>query len=176
MAVVTEYKFENVESVDYQTKKFTKLQFEDDYALVKAADNEVVYDNLTAPTDAREKITFFRRDHEKVDTGLDINYKSNAKACTYGVKVEDTLVTTGGTTSTMASDETRLEDPVIVTISIKHPKDGVITDAAINTALWRAISAFYFGVDASGSSGSLEDRFNELLRGQLVARGEWATI
>lgn len=107
------------------------------YALMQDAANVVKLNNKTAPVDAEEIISLRSRDVEGVATDTNIQYPSKVlKGIEYGVRVDDVLSTTDSGDASF-----RVDEPIVCSITFRHPKSGNITSAQVAAVFGRAISA-----------------------------------
>jgi hypothetical protein len=114
--------------------------------------NDAVLNNKTAPIDAQEIISFRTRDLPKVNHSLNIqNPGKVTSGVQYSVQVEETLVTTDD-----ADTSFRIDEPIVVSVSVRHPKSGNITGSIVASAVERAISSLKM---ADGTW-----RFDDLMR------------
>lgn len=123
------------------------------YALSTDKADEAVLNNKTAPIDAMEIISYRSRDIAKINHGLNLQNPSPVKGgIQYGAQVEETLVTTDTSDASF-----RLDEPIVVSITIRHPKSGNIGNPQVGEAVNRAVSAL------KRSDGTW--RFDDLMRG-----------
>jgi hypothetical protein len=151
MAKSTQYLFTNT-SDSLNTLTLKALGLVNNYALSEDSSNTAILNNKTAPIDAMEIVTFRSRDIAKVNTDLAIAYPPKVtKGIQYGVQVEETLVTTD-------SDDTsfRVDEPIVVSINVRHQKSGNITNDLVGAAVLRAVSSL---VRSDGTW-----RFDDLMR------------
>lgn len=109
----------------------------DDYALgmfsnyvrdtKKSKDDSFVYQNMTAPSDHCEYVTYQYRTHEKqFNTNLTIPHPTYLPGCVeYVVKVEELLATVNDTTGE------EVDEPITMYLTIKHPVSGNITTSIV---------------------------------------------
>jgi hypothetical protein len=153
MSKVSAFGFTNAtDSSNTVTAK--SLGLTSNYALATDTSDTATLNNKTAPIDLQEVISF--------KSGTIANLKSNAvniqypskvtQGVSYSVQVTDTLSTTDTADATF-----RVDEPIIATISVRHPNSGNITSAHVATVLTRALSAL---IKADGSW-----RFDDLMRG-----------
>lgn len=122
------------------------------YALIADNANIASLNNKTCPIDALELIQFRSRDVARVDSNLNIQYPGPVKSgIQYGVRVEETLTTTDTGDASF-----RVDEPIVLNLSITHPKSGNITGDQITAAFVRLVSTL---VKADGSW-----RFDDLMR------------
>jgi hypothetical protein len=107
------------------------------YSLTADNADVATLNNKTAPVDQEEIISFRSRDLGSVNSTLNIQYPSRVSTgIEYSLKLEDTLSTTDS-----ADADFRVDEPIICTITFRHPKSGNIGNTQIGTVFLRAISA-----------------------------------
>jgi hypothetical protein len=151
MAKVSAFGFTNTTA---STNSVTPLllSLTSNYAVKEDSANTAVLNNKTAPIDIEELVTFRSRDIQQVNTDLNIQYPSPVKkGIQYQVMVEDTYSTTD-----TADPDFRVDEPIVMQLTIRHPKSGNITNAALGTVFLRLISTL---MKADGSW-----RFDDLMR------------
>lgn len=124
------------------------------YATTTEAANQAVLNNKTAPIDLQEVISFRSEDIANLKANaVNIQYPSPVKqGVQYSVMVTDTLSTTDTSDASF-----RVDEPIQVTLSFRHPKSGNITSSQVSTVFLRAISAL---MKEDGTW-----RFDDLMRG-----------
>lgn len=124
------------------------------YAVTTEVSNQAVLNNKTAPIDLQEVISYRSDDIATLKTNaVNIQYPSPVRSgIQYSVQVTDTLSTTDNSDATF-----RVDEPISVTISVRHPKSGNISSNEVATVMVRAISAL---IKADGTW-----RFDDLMRG-----------
>jgi hypothetical protein len=151
MAKVSAFQFTNTSAGQHPVGQVA-LGLTTNYALIQDEADVVILSNKTTPIDAEERIALRSRTVTKIGDGLNIQYPSPIKGgIEYSVKVEDTLTTTDTADATF-----RVDEPIVCTVSFKHPRSGNITSAAVAQVFGRAISAL---LKADGSW-----RFDDLMR------------
>lgn len=135
MARSSAFGFTNTtDSVNSLTQK--ALGLTQNYALSTDDANTAVLNNRTAPIDAEEIVTFKSRNISNINTSLNLQNPSPVKGGVwYSVEEEATLVTTDSTDPAY-----RVDCPICVQITFKHPRSGDITATHVETILNRAIS------------------------------------
>jgi hypothetical protein len=112
-----------------------------------------VLENLTTPTDAAERIAYRSKLIPQVNHNLNIQYPGPVKkGVTYTIEVQETL----STTDTEHADY-RVDDPIVMYLTVRHSRSGVITEAKIAEVFRRLCSAIY---KEDGTT-----RFGDLMRG-----------
>lgn len=107
------------------------------YAVKADTATEAVLNNKTAPIDVEELVSYRSRDIQTVNTNLNIQYPSPVKSgIQYQIAVEDTL----STTDTVDADF-RVDEPIVMTLTVRHPKSGNIGNTQVATVFTRLISA-----------------------------------
>lgn len=151
MALTSTFKFTNKTASTHNVTPVV-LGFTSNYALEKDSGNEAVLNNKTAPIDAMEVVSFRSRNIANVNNSLNIQNPSPVKGgIQYGVQVEETLVTEDSSDPTF-----RIDEPIVVSLNIRHKKSGNITNAIIGEAVLRTISSLL------KSDGTW--RFDDLMR------------
>jgi hypothetical protein len=117
----------------------TVLGVTSNYALMQDSSDIVRLNNKTAPIDAEEIIKYQSAPLKdgRVPTTARINHPAPVQnGIMYGVRVDSVLVTDDD-----ANPDYRVDEPVVVSISIKHNRSGHITEQLIGEAVDRAYSA-----------------------------------
>lgn len=150
MARVSAFGFTNTtDSTHVITPKLLGLTT--NYSLSQDAADVVTLNNKTAPIDLEEIITFRSRDTE-LKTNANIQYPSKVtKGIEYSVRLDAVLSTTD-----TADPSFRMDEPIICTIALRHPKSGNIRSAHVAEVFERAASAL------KKSDGTY--RFDDLMR------------
>jgi hypothetical protein len=152
MAKVSAYGFTNVTPSTHDVTPIN-LGVTTNYATDSVSPNAANLSNKTAPIDIEELISYRSRDIDKVPTQLNIQYPSKVtQGVEYGVKVEATLSTTDS-----ADASFRVDEPIVMTLAIKHPKSGNISNALVSQLFVRMVSTL---VRSDGTY-----RFDDLMRG-----------
>jgi len=151
MAKTSAFGFTNVS--DSSNEVTTKaLGLTSNYSITTDNADVATLNNKTAPVDQEEIISFRSRDIGSVNTTLNIQYPSKVKSgIEYSLKIEDTLSTTDDTDA-----DFRVDEPIICTVTFRHPKSGNISAQQVGTVFLRAISSL---MKADGSW-----RFDDLMR------------
>jgi hypothetical protein len=137
MSKVTTFGYTN-NTASSHTLAPTLLGMTTNYSLMQDTADIVRLNNKTAPIDMEEIITVRSRDIPEVSTHCDVANPTFAKkAIEYGVR-NDVIVTTTDTTDASF----RVDEPIVCSISIKHPKSGNITEALVAETLMRTLSGF----------------------------------
>jgi hypothetical protein len=124
------------------------------YATSTDSADQATLNNKTAPIDLQEVISY-RSDRlaNLKANAVNIQYPSPVKeGLQYSVQVTDTLSTTD-----TADPSFRVDEPIQVTVSIRHPNSGNISSSHVETVFLRAISSL-MKVDGTW-------RFDDLMRG-----------
>lgn len=105
------------------------------YALTSDQANNVVLNNKTAPIDQEEIVTV-RSGNIDIKSKANIMYPAPVKTgMEYGVRLDEVLSTTDS-----ADPSYRVDEPIICSITFRHPKSGNITNAIVAQVFQRAIS------------------------------------
>lgn len=151
MAKVSAFGFTN-KTAGSNTVTPLALGLTTNYAVETDRDNTAVLNNKTAPVDIEEKVSYRTRNIKTINTSLNIQYPSKVKGgIQYQVMVEDTLSTTDTTDPNF-----RVDEPIVVQLTIRHPKSGNINNAVIGEAFTRLVSCL---MKTDGSW-----RFDDLMR------------
>lgn len=122
------------------------------YAVTEDTARAAVLDNKTAPIDQGEIVSFRSKDLPNINTALTIQNPSKVqKAMQYGVQYEAILTTTDSDDASF-----RVDEPIVVTATIRHPKSGNFSNAVVTQAFIRMISSLL------RSDGTW--RFDDLMR------------
>jgi hypothetical protein len=122
------------------------------YSLTNDNADVATLNNKTAPVDKEEIISFRSRQLGSVNTTLNIQYPSKVTSgIEYSLKIEDTLSTTDSSDA-----DFRVDEPIICTVTFRHPKSGNIGSDQVATVFLRAISSL---MKADGTW-----RFDDLMR------------
>lgn len=122
------------------------------YAVITDKADQAVLSNKTTPIDLQEKITYQSRDIQVVNNDLNIQYPSPVKkGIQYGVLLEETLSTTDSTDASF-----RMDEPIVMSLSVRHGKSGNITNDIVGQCFVRLISTL---MRADGTW-----RFDDLMR------------
>lgn len=151
MAKVSAFGFTNT-TAGSNTVTPIALGLTSNYAVKADTADQAVLNNKTAPIDVEEIVTYRSRNIPTVNTSLNIQYASPVKSgIQYQVMVEDTL----STTDTVDADF-RIDEPIVMQLTIRHPKSGNIGNAQVGAVFLRLISSL---MKTDGSW-----RFDDLMR------------
>lgn len=123
------------------------------YALLSDEPTQVIFDNKCAPLDQQEIITYQARVLPRVNTSSNLvnNYPSQLSGgMQYVIKVEELLSTKDTTAGT------RIDEPIVMYLTVKHPRSGNISASALTTVFNRLKGAI---IKADGTY-----RWDELMR------------
>lgn len=122
------------------------------YALAKDSEDVVVMNNKTAPIDQEEIVTFKSRLANSMTTQATLTNPAKAgKVVEYTVRLDEVLTTRDSSDATF-----RVDEPIVCSITFRHPKSGNISESQIATVFTRAISCL---MKADGTW-----RFGDLMR------------
>lgn len=122
------------------------------YAVTEDSARAAVLNNKTASIDQEEIISFRSKDLPGINTVLTLQNPSGVKKIMqYGVQYEAVLTTTDSDDTTF-----RVDEPIVVTATIRHPKSGNFSNNVVAQAFIRMISSL---LRADGSW-----RFDDLMR------------
>lgn len=154
MAITSSFGFTNVTPTTSRTVAMYDMDITTDYALTLDEPTECRLINTTAAVDREEILSYRCKDLARVNTNLNVQNPSPVSGgVQYQVQMEALL------TSEDASVGYRVDEPIIVQISVRHPKSGNITPAHVATMIGRAASAM------ETDSGAW--RIKELMRSAL---------
>jgi hypothetical protein len=152
MAITTTFPWSNqTNNTDHPIVPI-KLGVITNYGVESNTGTQCVLTNRTCAVDTPELVTYQSRKINKVNTSIDLVAPNKVKSgVQYGVQTETVL---------KSSDDAigyRVDDPIVVTISVRHTVSGHITDSHIETAVKRAVSYLF---KDNGNS-----RLGDLMRG-----------
>lgn len=154
MAMTTTFGFSNTTTSQSRSTTLCDPGVLENYALVLDEPTECRLINTTAPVDREEILSYRAKDMSKINTNLNIQNPSPvAGGIQYQVQLEALLTTEDAETGF------RVDEPIVVQISVRHPKSGNITPYHVSEMIQRAISLMM--VD----SGAW--RIKELMRSSL---------
>ena len=121
------------------------------YSFTADTPDECTLDNKTAPIGS-ELITYQCRDIKNVNTALNVQYPSPVKTgVQYTIKLEDLARVSDSADASFCVDE-----PIVITLSIRHHKADLITNEVVTQAFKRLISTI------ERTDGTF--RFDDLMR------------
>lgn len=124
------------------------------YAVTKDEPTEVVLDNLTSSLDQQELVSYRFRRIGSVNSDLNIQNPSPVKSgVQYAVQIEETVRETRG-------DGTNVDHPLVMYLTVRHPRSGAVTASVLQETFERLLSALRYESDNSY-------RFADLARGAL---------
>jgi hypothetical protein len=136
MSKTTQFAFTNTAEGAASVSKVT-LGLLSNYAITADTADQAVLNNKTAPIDAQEILSYRSRNVAQVNHSLNIQNPAKVRSgIQYGVQLEATAVTTDTDDATF-----RVDEPIVVSLTIRHPKSGNITNALVGEAVKRTISA-----------------------------------
>jgi hypothetical protein len=151
MAKVSAFGFTNT-TAGSNTVTPIALGLTSNYAVKADTADQAILNNKTAPIDIEEIVTFRSRNIPTVNTSLNIQYASPVKSgIQYQVMVEDTLSTTDSVDA-----DFRIDEPIVMQLTVRHPKSGNIGNAQVGAVFLRLISSL---MKTDGSW-----RFDDLMR------------
>lgn len=136
MSRVSKFGFKNTQ--DASTSITPKaLGLVSNYALTRDVADVVTLSNRTAPIDCEEIIELRSRVNSQVKSNLNIqNPAKVGSAVEYSVRLDATLATTD-----TDDPNFRVDEPMVVTIAIKHPRSGNVDGSIVEQLFLRAVSA-----------------------------------
>lgn len=154
MALTSTFGFTNTTATTSRAVSLYDMDITTDYALTLDEPTECRLINTTAAVDREEILSYRCKDLAKVNTNLNVqNPNPVGGGVQYQVQMESILTTED------ASIGFRVDEPIIVQISVRHPKSGNITPTHVATMIQRAVSAL------ETDSGAW--RIKELMRSAL---------
>jgi hypothetical protein len=136
MAKVSAFGFTNT-TAGANTVTPLALGLTSNYAVKQDTADAAVLNNKTAPIDVEEIVTYRSRDIATVNNSLNIQYPSPVKSgIQYQIMVEDTLSTTDS-----ADPDFRIDEPIVMQLTVRHPKSGNIGNSQVATVFLRLISS-----------------------------------
>lgn len=136
------------------------------FATVSLTADECVLSNRLSPLDQEERITYRARPIARVDTSVQIR---NPAPVTAGVQYQIVLETVARTTTT--GSDAVIDEPIVLTLAVRHPRSGNITSGLLKQAFRRLLGAIILpGASATdtvvdlGASGHSGLRFEDLAR------------
>lgn len=155
MAKSSKFGFTNTTASTKVTITPIDVKVVDNYALKEDEPTRVVEDNKTCPLDQPEVVSFMCRDIPHVNTSIVNQYPAPvSNGVQYIISLEEILSTTDDTVPGY-----RVDDPIVASLTIRHPKSGNITANHIQTVLNRLLGMCY---KTDGTS-----RFDDLMRSAL---------
>lgn len=137
MSKTISFGYTNVTPSD-KTVACTALGCVSNYSLITDVADTCVLNNKTAETDRTELISYRTRPLKKVNTSLELTHPSQVvKGIQYGVQTESVL------TIEDPQFNARVDEPIVVGLTIKHSINGDITDEKVIEAVNRTISALW---------------------------------
>jgi hypothetical protein len=154
MAMQTSFGFTNTTTSSTRSTTLCDPGVLENYALVLDEPTECRLVNTTAAVDREEVLSYRAKDMNKINTNLNIQNPSPvAGGIQYQVQLEAILTTEDATTGF------RVDEPIVVQISVRHPKSGNITPYHVSEMIQRAVSLMQTDTGAW--------RIKELMRSSL---------
>lgn len=154
MAITSSFGFTNKTNSTH-TVTPVDIKVNTNYALVEDEPTSCVLSNKTCPIDQGELVSYKSQTVNKVSTAQDVLYPPQVQTgVQYVVKVEELLSTTSSTDPAF-----RVDLPIVAYLTIRHTKNGQITDDIIAEVVNRLIGA------CRKTDGSW--RFSDLMRSAL---------
>lgn len=154
MALTTKFGFTNT-TASSKTVAPVDVKMKSNYALIEDEPSSCVMSNKTCPIDQGELISFKCQTVKNVSTAQDVLYPAKVQTgIQYVVKVEDLLSVTSDTDPNFRTDL-----PVVAYLTIRHTKNGAITDEIISQVVSRLLGA------CRKADGTW--RFGDLMRSSL---------
>lgn len=154
MAITTSFGFTNT-TASTHTVAPTNLKMKTNYALIEDEPESCVMSNKTCPIDQGELVSYKCQTVKNVSTAQDVLYPAKVQTgIQYVVKVEDLLSVKSDTDPNFRTDL-----PIVAYLTIRHTKNGAITDDIIGSVVNRLLGA------CQKADGTW--RFNDLMRSSL---------
>lgn len=152
-SITSGFQYTNKTATTHKSVSLYDMKEVENYALIKDEPNVVKLENITAPVDAGELLTYRGKKVATVNTELSIPKKTNVvnKGVQYAIQLEADYVSKSD-----SDDSFRQDDPVIAYLTIIHPLSGYITNDVVGEHVERLISS------CKKEDGTW--RFNELMR------------
>lgn len=144
MSKITSWGFTNVSLLANEVKPVI-LNLFSEYSKKELADGSTRYTNLSSPSDSMETITIKAKKLADVRINEAIqNPSKNKGGVQYSIQVEDILSTTE-----TEDPAYRIDEPLAVTITVRHAASANVTPAHVEVAVARALGAMYYADGAS---------------------------
>lgn len=136
------------------------------FATVELTADTCVLSNRSSPLDQEERLTFIARPIAKVNTDLQIRNPAPVKAgVQYTIMLEETVRTTD------ANGNIICDEPLVMLMTVRHPRSANITEAVVKQALRRFLGCVLLPGGATtdtvmdlSASGHSITRFLDLAR------------
>jgi hypothetical protein len=138
MGKISSYGFTNTSPNEHPVTPI-QLDLVSNYALNKDDADLCVLANKTAPIDQEELVTFRTRLLPKLDTYLNIQNPAKVKG---GIQYSATVEAVRTTTDTEDSSF-RVDEPIVASLSIRHPRSGNFDATAVDQIITRLIGTIY---------------------------------
>lgn len=154
MAITTTFGFTNT-TASAKTIAPVDVKMKANYALIEDEPDSCVMSNKTCPIDQGELVSYKCQTVKNVSTAQDVLYPAKVQTgIQYVVKVEDLLSIKSDTDPNF-----RIDLPIVAYLTIRHTKNGAITDDVIAQVVNRLLGA------CRKTDGSW--RFSDLMRSSL---------
>lgn len=151
MAKSTTKGYTNTTAQSAYTLPLVKLSESTNYAIVEDEAGVTLLSNTTANADIAERISVKAQNIAEVKPSQGVLYPSPVKTgVQYSVKVENILSTTDSTDPAY-----RLDEPIVVTLTVKHNQSATFSDETVLEQIGRAVSAL-ISDDGSDRIGALQ--------------------
>jgi hypothetical protein len=155
MALQSSFGFTNTTASSTRQVQTYDLGLLDNYALTMDEPTECMLKNTTTPLDVEETVAFRCKNIDKVNTTLISQYPSKVRTgVQYQLQLEAMLSTTDTT-----NPDFRVDEPIVVQLTVRHQKSGNITAGHVVELIDRATSALM------KDSGAY--RINDMMRSAL---------
>lgn len=154
MAITTTFGFTNT-TASSKTVAPTDVKMKSNYALIEDEPNSCVMSNKTCPIDQGELVSYKCQTVKNVSTAQDVLYPAKVQTgIQYVIKVEDLL-----SVKSDSDPNFRTDLPIVAYLTIRHTKNGAITDDIISQVVTRLLGA------CRKADGTW--RFGDLMRSSL---------
>lgn len=136
------------------------------FATVSLTADECVLSNRLSPLDQEERLTYRARAIPRVDTTIQVRHPAPVlTGVQYQVVLEDIVRTT------VDGSDVVVDEPIVMALTVRHPRSGNITDSILKQCFRRFIGAIVLPGASSadtvvdlGTNGHSGLRFSDLAR------------
>lgn len=154
MAITTTFGFTNT-TASSKTVAPVDVKMKSNYALIEDEPNSCVMSNKTCPIDQGELVSYKCQTVKNVSTAQDVLYPAKVQTgIQYVIKVEDLL-----SVKSDSDPNFRTDLPVVAYLTIRHTKNGAITEDIVSQVVNRLLGA------CRKADGTW--RFGDLMRSSL---------
>jgi hypothetical protein len=135
----------------------------DNYALRMDEPDEVRVSNKTTPIDQPEVITFQYGNVKRIPTKVSVANPVDGSNVMYGVRVDEI-----NRTRSTTDDSFTIDDPIVVTLSIKHPITNRVKPDMVFRSIMRCLSALVKDSASADTAITVDDtRIKEMMSSAL---------